>query len=67
MTEPKYPDVEVQLTGEDGNVFGIIARIRKALRRAGVDAEEISQFTDEMTSGDYGDALSTASRWVTIS
>ena len=30
---PKYPDVEVQLSGEDGNVFSIIGRIAKALRR----------------------------------
>jgi hypothetical protein len=29
----KYPDVEVQLSGEDGNVFSIIGRVSKAIRR----------------------------------
>lgn len=32
---PKYPDVEVQLSGRDGNVFGIIGDVTGALRRAG--------------------------------
>ncbi len=32
---PKYPDVIVQLSGEDGNVFFIVGRVMKALRLAG--------------------------------
>lgn len=28
-------DVQVQLTGEDGNAFAIIGRVSKALKRAG--------------------------------
>jgi hypothetical protein len=35
--EMKKPIVE--LTGEDGNVFFIIARTRKALKRAGLDQQ----------------------------
>ena len=31
---PKY-DIEVQLSGEDGNAFAIMARVQKALRSAG--------------------------------
>lgn len=31
----KYPDVSVQLTGGDGNVFAIIGAVKKALQRAG--------------------------------
>ncbi len=31
----KYPDVEVQLSGEDGNACFIIGRISSALKRAG--------------------------------
>jgi hypothetical protein len=38
---PKFPDVEVQLSGEDGNVFAIIGRVRRALKSAGhADAAE---------------------------
>ena len=42
--EPKYPGVNVQLSGEDGNVFLIISRVSRALKRAGYDdaAKEFS-------------------------
>jgi hypothetical protein len=33
VSTPTYPDVEVQLTGLDGNVFVIISAIASALRR----------------------------------
>jgi len=62
---PKYPDIEVQLSGEDGNVFFIIGRVRKAMRRAGIPAAEIEVFTDEAKSGDYDNALQTCMKWVT--
>lgn len=29
-----YPDIEVQLTGEDGNAFNIIGRVQHAIRKA---------------------------------
>lgn len=63
--EPKYPDVEVQLTGEDGNVFFIIGRVCAALKRADVSEAEIEAYTNECTSGDYDHALRTTMRWVT--
>ena len=66
MEEIRYPDITVQLTGEDGNAFGIIARVRVALGRAGVPADEITKFTDEATSGDYNNVLVTAMRWVNV-
>ena len=56
---PKYPDVFVQLTGEDGNAFAILGRVRRALKKAGVDKAEIKQFTDEATRGDYSHLLAT--------
>lgn len=65
MTTPIYPDVEVQLTGEDGNAFFIMGRVRKALRDAGATDEEIQRYTDESQSGDYDNVLRTAMRWVT--
>ena len=33
---PRHPDVQVQLSGEDGNAFAILGRTAGALRRAGV-------------------------------
>jgi len=32
---PDFPFITVQLTGTDGNVFAIIAKVSTALRRAG--------------------------------
>lgn len=47
ITEPKY-GIVVQLSGMDGNVFSIIGRVRKELRRNGVSDEVIGEFTDEV-------------------
>lgn len=62
----KYPDVEVQLSGEDGNAMSIIVRVRKALRRADVPTEEIEAFSKEAMSGDYDNVLQTAMKWVNV-
>jgi hypothetical protein len=35
-TQPKYPDIEVSLSGEDGNAFAIMSRVGHALRRHSV-------------------------------
>lgn len=63
----KYPNVEVQLSGEDGNAFIMVSRTRRALRKAGVPSGEIEQFTQEATSGDYEDVLLTIEKWVNVS
>lgn len=64
--EPKYPDIHVRLTGEDGNAFAIIARVKLALKRAGVDPLDIEEYRRESMSGDYDNVIQTAMRWVTI-
>jgi hypothetical protein len=61
----KYPEVEVQLSGEDGNAFFIIGRVRAALRRAGISKDEIDTFSQEAMWGDYDNVLQTAMKWVT--
>ena len=63
----KYPDIHVQLSDEDGNAFVIIARIRRALREAGINGDEIESFATEAMSGDYDNVLATAGRWVAVS
>lgn len=63
----KYPEIEVQILGRDGNAFAIMGAISTALRKAGVPKEEINQYTSESMSGDYENLLRTAMKWVTIS
>jgi hypothetical protein len=62
----KYPDVTIQLTGNDGNAFAIMGACRKAARRAKVSSEEIELFTTECTSSDYDHLLATCMRWFDI-
>ena len=62
----KYEEIEVQLTGNDGNAFAIMAAVTKALAKAGVSREEIEQYQTESMSGDYDNLLRTAMKWVTV-
>ena len=64
----KFPDVHVQLSGEDGNVFSIIGRVSQALRRAGCAPSEINAFqTQVQSSQSYDEALSVVMQWVSVS
>ena len=63
---PKYPHIEVQLSGEDGNAFAIMGRVQRAMRRAGLNQEQIDKYIDESKSGDYDNLLATAFRYVTV-
>ena len=63
---PKYPDIEVQLSGQDGNAFSIIANVTKALRRENVTKEEIDDFCKQAMSGRYNELLQTCFKWVTV-
>lgn len=62
----KYPEIEVQLTGNDGNAFAVMASVRKALKRARVSSDEIAEYVKESTSGDYDNLLRVAMSWVTV-
>ena len=67
MPDVKYPNIEVELTGHDGNAFAIMGRVKKALRKGGVPDSEIQKYVEESTSGDYDHLLQTAMRWVEVS
>ncbi len=67
MSKPKYPDIEVLLSGRDGNAGVIIGSVVKALQRAKVPPAEVSEFRDEAMSGDYDNVIQTAMRWVDVS
>lgn len=62
----KYPNIEVELVGGDGNAMVIISKVTKALKRAKVDKTEIDAFVAEATSGDYNNVLATAMAWVEV-
>jgi hypothetical protein len=61
--KPKFPNIEVQLSGEDGNAFFIIGRVSKALKKAG-HIKEAEKFRTEAMDGDYDDLLITAMKYV---
>lgn len=63
---PKYPEITVQLVGQDGNAFLILAKTQKALRKAKVAPEEINLFLEQATAGDYNELLSIVQQWVTV-
>ena len=63
----RYPKIQVQLVGTDGNAFSIMGAVAKALRRAYVPKAEIDAFYAEATSGDYDNLLGTAMKWVDVS
>ncbi len=65
--KPKYPNIEVQLSGSSGNAFAILGAVSKAMRKAGLSAVERKEFTDEATSGDYNHLLQTAMKFVSVS
>ena len=62
----KYPDIQVQLTNEDGNAFAIIGRVQRALEKGGVDKVDIDLFRKEATAGNYDHVLVTCMKWVDI-
>jgi hypothetical protein len=62
----KYPQISVKLIGEDGNVYAILGRVRRAMVSARVPQNEIDAFFAEATSGDYYAALATCQRWVSV-
>lgn len=69
MTEPspKYPDVEVPMSNEDGNAVAMVTRVVLAMRDDGVGRDEADRFRDEALSGDYDHVLDTIEKWVSVS
>lgn len=62
----KYPQVRVELAGEDGNAFSILGRVTGAMREAGLSEEQRKEFLHEATSGDYNHLLMTVLKYVTV-
>ena len=59
-------NIEVQLTGTDGNAFAILGKVNGALKRANED-ELAQSFMEEATAGDYDHLLATCMEYVEVS
>ena len=59
----KYPEVQFQLVGIDGNAFSILGKAQKEARRAGLSKEQIEEYVNEATSGDYNNVISTTMKF----
>lgn len=67
VPEAIYPEIEVQLTGTDGNAGALMGEVAQALRHHRVDPLDIQEFRVECLSGDYNHLLTTCMKWVTVS
>ena len=56
----------VELIGQDGNVFSIMGRVKKALFRAGADKEYVDKYLNEATAGDYDNLLVVSMKYVDV-
>ena len=62
----KFPQVNVKLTGHNGNAFVVMGRVSRAMQRAGVDRKDIDQYKKESMSGDYDHLLQVAMSYVNV-
>jgi len=62
----KFPNVVVSLTEEDGNAFAILARVSKAMRKNGVDPEDIADYRKNAVFGDYNHLLQVTMQTVNV-
>ncbi|TKW61717.1 MAG: hypothetical protein DI628_03580 [Blastochloris viridis] len=63
---PLYPDITLQLSGEDGNALSILGCARRAATEAGLSLEERDKFQQEALSGDYDHLLQTCMKWFAV-
>ena len=63
---PKYPNITVELVGQNGNAFNILGICLRAMRRAGLSKEEQDAFQAEATSGNYDHLLATCMEWFNV-
>jgi hypothetical protein len=59
-SKKKSTKLEIDLTGPDGNVFHLIGMGRNMCGQLGIDKAE---FTKEMMSGDYENAVNTFEKY----
>jgi hypothetical protein len=63
---PRYPDITLQIVGQEGNAFAILGRAKRAAKAGGLPQTEIDAFWQEATSGDYDHLLATCTKWFKV-
>jgi len=66
MSEPKYPNIKVKLTGYNGNTYSVMGKVTKALQKNDVSKEIQDEFFREATSGDHNHVLQTCMKYVQV-
>lgn len=66
MTDVRHPEIEVQLTGRDGNAFAILGTCCRAMRAHGLSDAEVDEFKREATNADYNHLLATCMKWFDV-
>ena len=63
---PKY-NIDVQLSGQDGNIFNLVSIVSNAIKREGATKQERDELLKEVTSsGSYDEALRVLMGWVNV-
>lgn len=55
--QAKFPEVEVELVGQDGNASAIMGRVTAAMKDAGVAREDQDAYRKAAMGGDYDNLL----------
>lgn len=67
LEEVKYPMVEIDLDDlDDGNAFAVLAHVKTVMKAHNLSKDQIDEFIDEATSGDYHHLLCTVFRYVDV-
>lgn len=64
--DPRYPEVEVDLMGQDASILSIVTRVRSALRAHGVEPAVLDQFLEAVISKKYNEGLHEVTCWVSV-
>lgn len=59
-------NVKIDLRGEGGNVYAVIASCLVAAKQSSYTAEQINAFKEEATRTDYEDVLKTCDEWFNV-
>jgi len=70
MTEPmfggQFAEIDVQLSGNDGNAFSIMGSVVRAIKRAGATEAQVAEYREASMAGDYDNLLQVALRTVNV-
>lgn len=65
VNEVKFPEVTVELVGQDGNAFAILGKVADALCKAG-HGDAVGEYMNEAMSGDYKHVLQVTCQTVDV-